>query len=71
MVCGSTQSLTYDFAGAVVPGTTKCELQPCTAAACCERAANTWSVEVSEFSEWAVGLERCTEVAASTAHRAG
>jgi hypothetical protein len=51
--------------GAVVPGTTTCESQPCTAAACCDMVANTWSVEVAQFSEWAVGTAPCLEVEAA------
>jgi hypothetical protein len=48
--------------GAVIPGTTTCQSQTCTAAACCNMAANTWSVQVTQFSEWAVGSEPCVGV---------
>jgi hypothetical protein len=50
---------------AAIPGTSTCESQPCTPAACCDTAANTWTVQVPHFSEWAPGLEPCVEVTAS------
>jgi CSLREA domain-containing protein len=47
--------------GGVVPGTTACGDQVCTPEACCNTTMNRWSVQTAHFSEWAVGLEPCTE----------
>lgn len=51
--------------GAVVPGTTTCESQPCTSAACCDMVGNTWALRVNQFSEWGVGIEPCAELSKS------
>jgi hypothetical protein len=51
--------------GVVVPGTTTCDAQPCTAAACCSMAANTWTLQISTFSEWALGGTPCVEAETS------
>jgi hypothetical protein len=51
--------------GAVIPGTTICQSQVCAPAACCDMAANTWTVQVSQFSEWAVGTDPCVAVETS------
>ena len=51
--------------GVVVPGTTRCELQPCTAGACCDMAENRWTVQTTELGEWAVGSEPCTNAVTS------
>lgn len=48
--------------GVQVPGTTTCANQTCSAGACCSAAFNTWTLQVSQFSEWAVGLPPCAAV---------
>ncbi len=45
--------------GVQVAGTVACEDQVCTPAACCDQSANTWTIQVSQFSEYAVGTEPC------------
>lgn len=52
--------------GTEIAGTDACEHQGCSAAACCDAVANSWSVQLSQLGELAVGLAPCVEVNEST-----
>lgn len=43
--------------------TPRCAEQTCSAQACCDAVANTWTVTVSEFSEYVLGEVECTAAA--------